>query len=263
MGSLLALGKLLCMAAQIKNVLTRLGLTETEARVYLGMLKLGPDTVQHIAREAHISRTAAYEIISGLQKKGLASTFTQGKRKNFVAEDPEKLEGYFEQRIRDVQLELGSLRRIVPELRMLQGGVSDRPRVRFYKGDEAVRAIYRDLALVSPDELLEYTNIDAVYATVDPKVLAEARASVDYERLKVKVLHLGSLRNPSPKIEYKQMENEDVLEFDGDVWIYGNRIALIHFMGNVEVVIIDNHIFAATLRSMFYAAWNRAGIKKK
>lgn len=249
-------------SSNIKTVLTRLGLTETEARVYLGMLKLGPDTVQHIAREAHISRTAAYEIISVLQKKGLASTFTQGKRKNFVAEDPEKLEGYFEQRIRDVQLELGSLRRIVPELRMLQGGVSDRPRVRFYKGDEAVRALYRDLALVDPKELLEFTNIDAVYATVDPKVLSEGRALVDFEKIKTKVLHLGTTRNPSSKIEYKEMKKKEVLDFDGDIWIYGNRIAFIHFLGKVEVVIIDNQIFADTLRAMFYAIWNSTGKAK-
>lgn len=248
------------MNPNVKTVLTRLGLTETEARVYLAMLKLGSDTVQHIAREAHISRTAAYEIISLLQKKGLASTYTQGKRKHFVAEDPEKLAGYFEQRIRDVQLELGSLHRIVPELRLLQGG-GDKPRVRFYQGDEAVRALFRDLAVSEAKELLEFTNIDAVYNTVDPKVLMEARRAADFDRIKTKVLHRGVLRNPSPKVEYCELK-KNVLDFVGDVWVYGNRIAFVQFIKQVEVVIIDNQLFADTMRAMFMAVWEASGAKK-
>lgn len=242
------------MNQNIKTVLTRLGLTETEARVYLAMLKLGPETVQHIAREAHISRTAAYEIISVLQKKGLASTYTQGKRKNFVAEDPEKLEGYFEQRLRDAQLELGSLHRIIPELRVLNHG-NDKPRVRFYTGEEAVRALFRDLAASAAKELLEFTNIDVVYNTVDPKVLIEAREVADFDQIKTKVLHRGALRNPSPKVQYAELETH-VLDFNGDIWIYGNRIAFVQFVTQAEVVIIDNQLFADTMRAMFMAIWD-------
>lgn len=238
---------------KIKDTLIKLGLTETEARVYLAMLKLGADTVQHIARDAKISRTAAYEIISGLEKKGLASSFTQGKRKNFVVEEPEKLEGYFENRIKDAQLELGSLSRILPELRLLQGG-ADKPRVRFYKGIEGISAIFRDLAMVQPKELHEFTNIDAVYAMVDPKVLMEIRSEYDYEHVKTHVLHRGKLRNPSLRVEYRELSN-DISDFQGDVWIYGNRIAFIHFVGKIEVVIVDSQLFADTMRAMFAAAW--------
>lgn len=245
----------------ITNSLIKLGLTDTEARVYLAMLKLGPDTVQHIAREARISRTAAYEIISGLEKKGLASSFTQGKRKKMVVEEPEKLEGYFESRIKDAQLELTTLNRILPELRLLQGG-GDKPRVRFYKGVEGIRAIFRDLAMVQPDELYEFTNIDAVYAMVDPKLLAEVRSEYDYNSVKTRVLHRGELRNPSAKVEYRELSSE-ILDFQGDVWIYGNRIAFIHFVGKIEVVIIDNQMFADTMRAMFNAAWMEAKVTKK
>lgn len=248
----------------VKNTLMKLGLTETEARVYLAMLKLGADTVQHVARDARISRTAAYEIISELEKKGLASTFTQGKRKNFIAEDPEKLEGYFASRIRDIQLELGALHRVLPEMRMLQGG-GDKPRVRFYKGPEGVRALFRDLASVEPSELYEITNVDAVYGKIDPALLKEERNDISYDKIKTKVLHRGATRNPSPKVEYRELTSDlgSIGNFQGNIWIYGNRIAFTHFLGKIEVIIVDNEMFAETMRVLFTVAWSCATPEKK
>lgn len=241
------------MLNKIKVALTKLGLTETESRVYLAMLKLGADTVQHIAREAHISRTAAYEIISELQQKGLASTFTEGKRKNFVAEDPDKLEGYFETRIQDIQNELGTLRRILPEMRLLQGG-TDRPRVRFYQGTEAVNALFRDVTMVQPKELLEVSNLDAVYRAVDEKLLSTNQDTIDFDKIKTRILVRGTPRKVGPKVPLRRLPDD--WEFEGDIWIYGNRVAFVHFYRKIEVVILDNQIFADTMRALFLTAWD-------
>ncbi|MBI1908390.1 hypothetical protein HYS28_03165 [Candidatus Uhrbacteria bacterium] len=244
----------------IQSSLVKLGLTETEARVYLAMLKLGPDTVQHIAREAKISRTAAYEIISTLEKKGLASSFTQGKRKNFTAEEPEKLESYFEGRIRDIQSELGTLNRILPEIRLLQGG-SSKPRVRYYKGDEAVRALFRDVALVEPTEVYEVSNLDIVYSALDAKLLSSEKKQIDYSKITTRILHCGTPINPMQNVQLREL-SQPLCEFQGDIWVYANRVAFVHFYGKVEVVIIDNQIFADTMKALFMAAWEKAPVTK-
>jgi hypothetical protein len=47
-------------------------------------------------------------------------------------------------------------------------------------------------------------------------------------------------------------------DFQGDMWIYANRIAYINFVTRIEVVIVDNQIFADTMRALFMAAWNCA-----
>src|SRR3989339_620491 len=95
----------------INEKLTKLGLTESEVRIYMAMLKIGASTVQDIAKEARLSRTAVYQIMTELEHKGLVSTFYQKKKKLMVAEDPEKLEGYFSQYIGDMQNELRGLSR--------------------------------------------------------------------------------------------------------------------------------------------------------
>lgn len=242
------------MPTDVKQTLMKLGLSDSEARVYLSMLKLGEHGVQQIARESKISRTAAYEIVNTLQKKGLVSEITRGKKNVFAAEDPEKLEAYFEQRIKDIHTELDTLRRITPELRVMQGG-GDKSRVRFFTGEEGLKALYRDVELVAPRELLEFSNIDAVYQYLDAKLLVSARTVINYDRTRVKMLHRGLPRRHSKNVQLRRLTDE-VGDFQGDVWIYANRIAYINFVTRLEVVIVDNQIFSDSMRALFMAAWN-------
>ena len=244
------------MPTDIKKTLTKLGLTDSESRVYLAMLRLGEQGVQHIAREAKISRTAAYEIVESLQSKGLVSSITRGSKTAYAAEDPEKLEAYFEQRIKDIHVELDTLRRITPELRVMQGG-GDKSRARFFTGEEGLRALFRDVELVAPRELLELANIDAVYTYLDPKLLENARAVINYDRTRVKMLHRGQPRQHSNNVEFRRHVDE-AGDFQGDIWIYANRVAFINYVTRLEVVLIDNQIFADTMRALFMAAWLKA-----
>ena len=244
------------MLTHVRQTFIKLGLTDSEARVYLAMLKLGEHGVQHIARQASMSRTATYDIVSTLQHKGLVSEITRGKKTVFAAEDPEKLAAYFSERVTDIQTELETLRRLIPELRVLQGG-GDKSRVRFFTGAEGLKALYRDVEQVAPSDLYELSNIDAVYQFLDTKLLLSARAVINYERTRVKMLHRGQPRRHSQHVELRR-HPDNAGDFQGDIWIYANRIAYINFVTKLEVVIIDNQIFAETMRAMFMAAWNCA-----
>ncbi|MFH1631808.1 MAG: helix-turn-helix domain-containing protein [bacterium] len=240
---------------QIKNILIELGLSETESKVYLAMLELGPSSVQEIAKKSGVSRTAAYDIISSLQKKGLASTFDKGKKTFYSAEDPEKLDDYFKARMGNMKSQLGSLKRMVPELRVMQGG--DRPRVRYYEGDEGILALFRDLQNVKAKELLEVVNVDVVYSVVDEKLLLALRSAEAYKKIPIKILMKGEVRNPNPMVTARKLK-DSLGDFEGDIWIYADRIAFIRFLGNIEVVIIESDVFAQTARVLFMAAWNEA-----
>lgn len=240
--------------SQISNKLTSLGLTESESKVYLAMLKLGPNTVQNIAKASGLSRTATYQVISSLETKGLVSTFTEKKRKLFAAEDPENLERYFSQHVQEMQGILSSFNHFIPELRALHTDRQE-PRVRMYRGNESIRALFRDLAAVNPPELLEITNVDAVYSAVDPQILLEERERFAKSDIKVKVLQRGAARALSDKAEYRDFPHK-TLNFQGDIWIYGNRIAFTHFLNTIETVIIDNAVFADTMRAIFLVVWH-------
>ena len=248
------------MALNIQKTLTELGLTDTETRVYLSMLELGADSVQNIAKGAKISRTAAYEIIKALQAKGLASTFEKGKKTFFSAEDPDKLGDYFRNRVDRMKVQLGSLDRLLPELRVLKGG--DAARVRFYTGKEGVRALFRDVGTVKAKEILEVTNADIAYNYLTEDLVQDLRKMEEFKHLHVKSLYQGSVHNPNPNAELREM-NGEFGAVEGNIWIYGERIAFVNLLGEIEVVIIENKVFSQVLKAIFHAAWAGAKPYKK
>ncbi len=238
---------------KIQKILVGLGLTETEARVYLAMLELGPASVQNISKKSNISRTAAYDIIEALSKKGIISSSQNGKRKVFAAEEPNQLRTYFKNKVEDLKDQFEEFEDFLPELRVMQ--TTDKTKVRYYNGQEGIEALFRDLKTVGAKELYEITNADAVYDNLDPKILWKLRESSHFQGVKVKVLYQGELRNPFEGAEFKKIDGA-VGVFLGTIWIYENRVCFIKFYGKFEVVILENDVLAQTQRVLFQLAWD-------
>lgn len=191
------------MATDIPKLFTTLGLSESETKIYLASLSLGPTSVQDIAKKARISRTAAYDAVATLQDRGLMSTFERGKKKLFAAEDPERAAGYFREQVHKMEEELEALNRAMPEMKLMAGG--ERPAVRFYEGYEGLRTLFHDVAKLAPDKLDEVSNYEDIYKHLDEKFLLEVREILKPDKMRYRVLHRGASRNPRPLVEYCEL----------------------------------------------------------
>lgn len=247
------------MALNPLKLFTSLGLSATESKVYLANLKLGPTSVQEIAKQAKMSRTTAYDAIASLQDQGLIATFERGKKKFYAAEDPESVKSHFKKQIAEMENNFDTLSRSMNELKMMAGG--ERPAVRFYEGNDAIYAMFNDVAKVAPKLVLEVTNVDDVYHHLDNKVLLDARKALSVAT-KFKMLHRGELRNPREGSEYCELP-EKYGDFHGDIWIYGNRIAFVTFIGKMMTVIIENEQFAQMATMMFDGLWGHCQLEQK
>ena len=74
------------------KTLQELGLTESEARVYLALLELGPSLAGSISRKTGIHRRNIYDITERLIKKGLIGYILKNNRRLFEAANPEKFQ---------------------------------------------------------------------------------------------------------------------------------------------------------------------------
>ena len=240
------------MALELHKQFTALGLSETETKVYLASLKLGPTSVQEIAKKARLSRTATYEAVATLQERGLMSVFERGKKKFFTASDPDRAVSYFKEKLRLMEERIQGLDRMVPEIKMMAGG--EKPTVRFYEGNEALFALFNDVAKTNPSTIDEISNIDDVYEYLDTKYLLEVRKIIDPTKLRLRILHRGANRNPREGVQFCELL-PDLGEFHGDIWIYENRVAFVVFVGKVITVIIESKPLADTARVLFEAAW--------
>ena len=240
------------MAKDLLKIFTSLGLSESETKVYLAGLRLGPTSVQALAKKARLSRTATYDSVASLQDRGLMSTFESGKKRYFAVEDPERAVSYFRDSIQKMRHKLEKLDEVVPEMKLMAGG--EKPAVRFYEGTEALFAVFDDVKKVQPKEMREVSNYNDVNDHLDTKMLTEARKSLDPRKTKVFMLHWGEPEKRHPLGNYCSIPKE-VGEFHGDIWIYGNRVVFVTFVGKIITVIIESESFAQTAKALFDTAW--------
>lgn len=146
--------------------LIKLGLSEKEAKVYLAALELGGRTAQDIARKAGVNRATTYVILQGLMKKGLASTFTQGKKTYFAAESPEQLDHLLRKQEEQIFEHRRDLERIIPELKAVANSAAHKPKVRFFEGHEGLRAMLEEVTRSLPRgaQVSEFLALDEAMA---------------------------------------------------------------------------------------------------
>src|SRR3989338_18474 len=119
------------------NLLNFLGFDEKTERVYRALLYLADATATRIAEETGLIRTSIYHILENLINMGLVSTSVHRGTKRFIAENPNKIKSYFEQRLILAE-------RIIPELRKDMSKTFSNSEIKIYRGKEAIKSITED-----------------------------------------------------------------------------------------------------------------------
>jgi hypothetical protein len=88
--------------------------------------------------------------------------------------------------------------------------------------------------------------------------LKNVRAVLDPGKIKIHLLHIGELTRRRDKVVYRFLDKNKIGDFHGDIWIYGDRVAFISFIGKFIAVVLEDKEFAETARVLFDAAWEGA-----
>ncbi len=239
----------------LKDVLTNIGLSDKEAKVYLAALELGPSPASDIALRARLNRVTTYDILTKLTQKGFINPYMQNRIKYFAPLDPDIVRSDYRQKYMNLKTAL-------PELRRLHGKTAH-PRIRYYEGIEGVKKVYAD-TLTSKTEILNYT---------DSKAIWKFWPNYDHEYVKERARRKIYLRGITPRSEISQEMIEknketnreirvidpDKFSFENEINIYDDKVAIISF-GEDEILgmIIENPEIANTQRSIFMMAWEFA-----
>lgn len=75
----------------MKKDLTKIGLTDNEADVYLAVLELGPCTAGPLVKKTELHRMNVYKALRHLEKLNLVSVFLRNNRQHFQSTNPESI----------------------------------------------------------------------------------------------------------------------------------------------------------------------------
>ncbi len=246
---------------QWNNLLKTLGFTESEAKIYLISLEMGPASVQDLARKAKVSRVTTYAVIESLTERGLMSSLQKGKKTQFTAESPVRLVTFVQSRLKEMESTLKEVETGINDLSLLQRG--EKPVVKIFEGTEGIKAVLGDITttvLDKKDMIQEIGNVDSI-KNIFPQLegIKNFRSELTKRGITSKGMFVSTEEHPPRPGATVRFLPKNKFNFNGDVTIYKNKIALYTFKGKMISVLIESEELAETMRQLYDLAWQAAG----
>ncbi len=252
----------------IEKSLQQIGFTESEAKVYVALLKIGPQAVSVIAKKAGFNRTTTYSILLSLEKKAVVSWFLNRNIRFFKAGDPNSLVAYFDRQSKTFDYYRDELSILIPKLRQLTT-IYDyrRPLISYFDGTEGVKHVMYDI-LSSKTSVFSYSPINK-WLESDLKIFFSCykKFIIDGEKISFRFIlpDSGVIRDFFKDFDVLTKKRVKLLFVDKSFFekifrdgfnVYDDKISMIHlYQGEEYGVIIESREFSMILRSLFEMNW--------
>lgn len=242
----------------LENDLKQIGLEEKEARVYLAALELGPTNIQNLTKKSEIKRSTVYEMIKNLKSMGLISETTKGKRRLFIASEPENLK-------RNIAAKEKLLNEILPELKSISNVGFIKPKITFYEGREGLREIYRKTLNTKSKLALWISPIQDIFETVGEDFLIKYISERAKKEIWIKSVHITSknvtnYKFLSPDTYEKTFRKVRFtptgINISNTVAIWDNKTAVINSRKEGMGIIIESEDYTNMMKVFHDLLWN-------
>jgi len=249
-----------------KNQLIDLGFGDKEASVYLALLELGPSTTSEISRFANINRTTGYDILESLIRDGLVNPIGETKIQKFVAENPDKVIIFLENKIKQGEKRLEQAYNLLPELFSIYN-VEEKPKVKYYEGIERIKEAFED-TLTAKVEIVGYAVGTDAFEAVGEEYLRDYFKRRVIKNIKVRVIApddpdtLKVTAKDKEELRESYVVPKDKFYFTTETNIYNNKVLIMSWKEKFAVMIESKEI-ADAQKKVFELAWLGAKQFKK
>ncbi len=250
----------------LEEKLSKIGFNKKETKIYLELLRIGPQPVSVIAKRLCYNRTSTYSVLGSLQQKGVVSCYKQYNLKIFVASDPNSLIAYLDSKSNTFAYYKKEFLNLIPGFRAFFKNYNfKKPVVRYFDGLEGVKYVMCD-ARSSKGKNLSYICLDKWLHSGMKDFLIECKETSGLNKK-------GSLKAIVPDTEeirafFEAYYNDCLTEvlyvnpnvsedlFENEMTIYDDKVAIIHLISGEEfAVIIESSEIANMQRAIFSMAW--------
>ncbi|MFA6160305.1 MAG: helix-turn-helix domain-containing protein [Parcubacteria group bacterium] len=245
----------------IQKELEKQGLDPKKAKVYLAVLELGRATIIELSRKTKLKRTTVYDIVLILIGMGYVTEARKGKRRLFIAEDPEVLLNTNEQKLLE-------FKNLIPFLTEIRSKVVPKPTIKFYDGTLGVRTIMEELLNVKNKEQLFWSSISDLVDFFGNRYME----SWVKRRIKRGILSKVLLTKKRNVADIYMQSNDKFLReirwlpktylFKGVVCIFDNKVCYISSREESFGFVIESNEFSQVMRLIFESSWAVAPLQK-
>ena len=232
---------------ELKEQLTKAGLTGNESKVYLELLKSIELTANELSKRISTDRTLTYTILNHLIEKGLVSYVTKENKKFFKAEDTKNL-------LNPLKEKEFFVKNLIEELTKIEKQVSLPYEIKVYEGKEGLRTLFN--IIFENKHFLSFGGTGRAYDQIFEvqgrlKNLTKGKFSgriiLQEEYRNHEVTKQGII-----KTKYFNMKAE------ATTTIFGDYISIHVAKEKPLIILIKNKEIAESYRNYFEVLWNQA-----
>lgn len=228
--------------------LMHIGLTKTEAKIYVVLVDIGRGQAGVISRKTGIHRRSIYDALERLIKKGLVSYIRENDVRLYIPTDPKRIQELIDEQKEEVYQLLPTLQAKFEEKQSGQ-------HTHFYRGKQGIKTIFED-------QLREGKNVYVIGASREAKELLKFYIRhYTTKRIKAKVklhaLYSGEkhVRTvPFSEIRYLPKSFASPVSTN----IYGNKVAIIVWSHEPVAILIHEKEISETYMKYFKMLWKTA-----
>jgi sugar-specific transcriptional regulator TrmB len=239
----------------MKEILEKLGLSESEAKVYLALIELGSSLAGDITKKAEINRSNCYDALQRLIEKGLVSYVIRVNRKYFEAEKPDKFLEIIHNEKENLTEKEEEMKKMIPILMSKTGISKIKPRATIYEGKRGVRAIYEEIW-----NYKEYAVIGSSgkFKETLGQFFKDFQTAIFRKKIKCRLLISESARG-SDLIRHTNARflNKSYMTLISTL-IYGNNVAIISWSEHPIGFVLEDKQIADSYRTYFEFMWKIA-----
>jgi sugar-specific transcriptional regulator TrmB len=246
----------------INETLQKIGLTKTEAKIYVTGLDYNNVGVSELEKKTRIKRTTIYHALNTLMFKGLASKKGTESRYTFIMTSPDKIQGILDRDIKKLREKKAQLDEILPLLKKKTKKHEEKTKISHYEGIEGIKlaieeALYcksKQWTIIAPHKNF-FSDFSEEYAKyfMQTRKNHKIQARTLWEgRFDKKVLSKEELKLRNPRFLPKKMCGK----FGSVIITFDDKVLIISPLEDLSAVLIQSTETTATFTAIFEGLWS-------
>ena len=242
------------------EVLKKIGLSHTEASLYLRLLKNGASDVKTLVESTGFYKANTYDALERLCEKGLISKIVEGGKRIYQIQKPESFIEFIEKKKHELEEQSKIAKELAKNVENMKKIITNVETASVFRGISGVKQIYSEII----NEKLDY------FVFGSPKESDELIGDYYWQNLhlkkrehqiKAKAIFHKSLRNWKDRIDPNIISLrffDEKFEPLTETTIYGSKVAFVIWLDIPVVTIINNSHLAESYGQVFNMLWKIA-----
>ncbi len=242
--------------------LKNIGLTGTEAKIYLTGLGYAGISVNELTKQTNINRTTIYHALGTLTEKGLVAKKGTGVKQVFTMTKPENITNLINEKINTLKKQKDEITEVLPLLQQIHETSETKMNVSHYEGIEGIKLVIEDALYCKNrhwDMIAPIKNFFSEFNQNYAKYFITTRG----ER-QITSRSLWEKKEDQQNMTPKQLQerNPRILpsimhgRFKSVICLYDDKVLIISSLKELSAILIQSQELHNTITTIFDGLWS-------